>query len=113
MKLKKASDIEMEWVAASYTGSDLGIIFKKITKELIGRISPDMDHPGIHPHAMRHLAATMFLNDNPDNFVALSTLLNDSLKVVIDTYAEIDTDKQSNKISNWAATHYKGSPKGR
>lgn len=113
LKLKKASDIEMEWVAASYTGSDLGIIFKKITKELIGRISPDMDHPGIHPHAMRHLAATMFLNDNPDNFVALSTLLNDSLKVVIDTYAEIDTDKQSNKISNWAATHYKGSPKGR
>lgn len=78
-------------------------MFKNRTTKFINHLIPDMDHQDINPHAIRHLVATLFINDNPGNFVALSASLNDSLKVVIDTYAEIAYKKQSQFISNWSS----------
>lgn len=55
-------------------------------------------------HAMRHLVATLFLNEHPSQYAPLSVLLNDSLAVVIATYAEIDQQKNAEIIGQWVSS---------
>lgn len=62
---------------------------------------------GINPHAMRHLDASIYLRDNPENYTGLATLLMDDLQTVINTYAKRDDKGNAEKISNWANNNYK------
>ena len=44
---------------------------------------------GFGPHAFRHLVATDWLRRNPNDFLTVAELLNDSLPVVMKTYAHL------------------------
>jgi integrase len=44
---------------------------------------------GISPHAFRHLVATDWLTKNPNDFVTVAELLNDTIEVVIKSYAHL------------------------
>ena len=57
---------------------------------------------GINPHGMRHLAASLFLRDFPENYTALATLLMDNLETVTKIYARRDDVGNHEKIANWA-----------
>lgn len=48
--------------------------------------------PGFGPHAFRHLVATNWLRHNPNDFLTVSELLNDSLHVVLANYAHLRKD---------------------
>lgn len=80
-----------------------GSLFKNSSNEIINYLWPDLKHDGINPHAMRHLSASLYLRDNPENFTGLATLLMDDLQTVINTYAKRDDKGNSRKISDWAA----------
>jgi hypothetical protein len=80
--------------------------FKRITKKIIQAYFPDEDSDGINPHAMRHLAASLFLRDNPENFLALATLLMDDIDTVMKKYAHRDDSLYSKKLSAWGATRF-------
>ncbi len=60
--------------------------FAKQTRTLIPGCS------GFRPHAMRHLVATNWLVKNPNDFLTVSELLNDSLEVVMSNYAHLKKD---------------------
>jgi len=47
---------------------------------------------GFGPHAFRHLVATDWLRRNPNDFLTVAELLNDSLAVVMSTYAHLKRD---------------------
>ena len=77
----------------------LGSRFKDVTKH-VGRIlypEEPFDN-GINPHALRHLTATIYLNENPDNYIGLAALLHDSLATVLMVYAKMDYDAQGEAI---------------
>ena len=78
-------------------------LLTKATKATINTYFPEenVSH-GINPHAMRHLAASLFLRDNPENYTALATLLMDNLETVTRIYARRDDLGNHEKISNWA-----------
>ena len=84
--------------------SALSVIFRRSTKRMMAAIFPDICHEGINMHAMRHLVATLFLNEHPSQYAPLSVLLNDSLAVVIATYAEIDQQKNAEIIGQWVSS---------
>lgn len=71
------------------TPRNFGGRFKNQTKTAIEAILPDVNQKGINHHATRHLAASWYLNEHGDDFVGLATLLNDTLAVTINSYAEI------------------------
>lgn len=48
--------------------------------------------PGFGPHAFRHLVATNWLRHNPNDFLTVAELLNDSLHVVLANYAHLRKD---------------------
>jgi len=83
----------------SHTGREL----VKLSQKALSVMYPHEYYPGINPHAIRHLAATLYLNDNPNNYVGLSTLLMDDLKTVLDVYANINRKKDNLDISEWAS----------
>lgn len=47
---------------------------------------------GFGPHAFRHLVATDWLTRNPSDFLTVAELLNDSIEVVMKTYAHLKKD---------------------
>lgn len=47
---------------------------------------------GISTHAFRHLVATDWLTKNPNDFVTVAELLNDTIQVVIENYAHLKKD---------------------
>lgn len=81
--------------------------FKLRTGHVIRTHLGIQDEPGINPHGMRHLAATAFLRDHPENYTGLATLLMDDLNTVLRVYARRDDAGNSEKIANWAANKYK------
>ncbi|GAC35646.1 hypothetical protein [Paraglaciecola polaris] len=85
-------------VRPTHVGNEL----VKITQQALSVLYPDEHNPGINPHAMRHLAATLFLNDNPENYTGLATLLMDRLDTVIAVYAKINNKQNAKKIREWA-----------
>jgi hypothetical protein len=82
--------------------------FTRLTYRVIKQEFPHVHITnGINPHAMRHLAASIYLRDNPENYTGLATLLMDNLDTVINTYAKRDDKGNTEKISNWAQNNYK------
>jgi integrase/transcriptional regulator with XRE-family HTH domain len=47
---------------------------------------------GFGPHAFRHLVATDWLRRNPNDYLTVAELLNDTLEVVMSTYAHLKQD---------------------
>jgi integrase len=73
--------------------NSMGRQFFKLTKSLI------QDCVGFGPHSMRHLVATDWLTKNPNDFLTVSELLNDTLQVVINNYTHL---KKNTSFSRWA-----------
>jgi hypothetical protein len=79
-------------------------LLSQATKAAINIYYPEENiEKGINPHGMRHLAASLFLRDNPDNFTGLATLLMDNLETVTRIYAKRDDKGNHEKIANWGA----------
>ena len=81
----------------------IGNLLSKATKSVINTHFPEenISH-GINPHGMRHLSASLFLRDNPENYTGLATLLMDNLETVTRIYAKRDDVGNHEKIANWA-----------
>jgi hypothetical protein len=78
-------------------------LLSKATKSIINIYYPEENIVnGINPHGMRHLAASLFLRDNPENYTGLATLLMDNLETVTRIYARRDDVGNHQKIANWA-----------
>lgn len=58
----------------------------KITQRLIP------ETPGFGPHAVRHLVATDWLRQHPNDYLTLASLLNDRLETVLANYCHIKRD---------------------
>lgn len=67
--------------------TSLGQRVHRITRELIPGTG------GFGPHAFRHLVATDWLQRNPNDFLTVALLLNDTLEVVMHTYAHLKRDQ--------------------
>jgi hypothetical protein len=85
-------------VKPTHVGNEL----VKISQQALSVIYPDEYNPGVNPHGIRHLSATLYLNDNPDDYVGLSTLLMDKLETVLAVYAKVNNKQSALKIRNWA-----------
>lgn len=80
----------------------MGTSFSSHTKAVIDHHFPEENVDcGINPHGMRHLTASLYLRDNPDDYTGLATLLMDNLNTVINTYAKRADKDNHNKISQW------------
>jgi integrase/transcriptional regulator with XRE-family HTH domain len=55
---------------------------------------------GFGPHAIRHLVASDWLRRNPGDFLTVAELLNDTLEVVLSTYAHLKQDDALTRHSN-------------
>ena len=53
-----------------------------------------------HPHLIRRLWATEYLEDT-QNYSGAAIMLGDTLKVVMDTYYKPDTEQQQEKAAEW------------
>jgi hypothetical protein len=102
-----ASDMTSESI--DVMGGAIGNAFNLATYKAIRIAFPNNEEveTGINPHAMRHLDASMYLRDNPENYTGLATLLMDELQTVIKIYARRDDKGNVDKISNWAQNNYK------
>jgi len=89
------------------TTNALSTIYELYTRAIIAQIWPERKGLyGINIHAMRHLAATLYLADNKKDYVGLATLLNDDLKTVIDVYAKRNDTENALEIRNWATDKF-------
>ncbi len=55
---------------------------------------------GFGPHAFRHLVASDWLRRNPGDFLTVAELLNDTLEVVLSSYAHLKQDDALTRHSN-------------
>lgn len=85
-------------VRPTHVGNEL----VKISQQALSVMYPDEYNPGVNPHGVRHLSATLYLNDNPDDYVGLSTLLMDKLETVLAVYAKVNNKQSALKIRTWA-----------
>lgn len=76
-----------------------GTRFKTGTCKSFSESLPGYDEKGINHHATRHLAATWYLNEHPDDWTGLSKLLNDSIEVVHKDYAEVNEALAQERIN--------------
>ncbi len=64
---------------------------------------------GFGPHAFRHIVATDWLKRNPNDFLTVAQLLNDTLEVVIRTYAHLKRDdaltRHSSQLAEFLPAH--------
>jgi hypothetical protein len=88
---------------SKFPGSSFSHRFKNNTYTAICYLFPEVESTGINPHAMRHLAATLYLRDNPKDYVAVSTMLMDTLETVIRVYAKVDNKKNAQSIHDWVS----------
>lgn len=58
--------------------------------KLTARLIPGC--PGIAPHAIRHLSATSWLKNHPDDLITVAEMLNDRLETVLRNYAHLRKD---------------------
>jgi integrase/transcriptional regulator with XRE-family HTH domain len=75
----------------------IGAHVYKLTKSLIPQCG------GISSHAFRHLVATDWLTKNPNDFVTVAELLNDTVAVVLSEYAHLRTDAAFNRYEAYLA----------
>lgn len=73
--------------------------FFKLTKRHIPICS------GFGPHAMRHLVATNWLTKNPNDFLTVAELLNDTLEVVLQNYAHLKKDAAFSRYNDYLQTY--------
>jgi len=78
--------------------TSLGQRVQEITRGLIPGTG------GFGPHAFRHLVATDWLQRNPNDFLTVALLLNDTLEVVMHTYAHLKRDQALARHSQQLAT---------
>jgi integrase len=78
--------------------NDMNRRLYEITKRFIPRSG------GISPHAFRHLIATVWLEEHPNDFFVVSELLNDSLQVVLNTYAHLKKDTSFSKYEAFVSS---------
>jgi hypothetical protein len=74
---------------------------KKVTSFLYRETNPELVCE-INPHGMRHLIATLFLWDHPQDYGTLATLLMDDLNTVMSVYADLDHDSNNDEIADWS-----------
>lgn len=74
--------------------------FKTGTRNALEDSFPGYKGKGINHHATRHLAASWWLNEHPDDFRGLAKLLNDSYEVVVKTYAELNDKLVQERINS-------------
>ena len=96
------SNAGKEGVGGRVRPTHVGNELVKISQQALSVIYPDEHTPGVNPHGVRHLSATLYLNDNPDDYVGLSTLLMDKLETVLAVYAKVNNKQSALKIRNWA-----------
>lgn len=64
---------------------------------------------GFGPHAFRHIVATDWLRRNPNDFLTVAQLLNDTLEVVMRTYAHLKRDdaltRHSTQLAEFLPPH--------
>lgn len=69
---------------------------------------------GFGPHAFRHLVATDWLRRNPGDYMRVAELLNDSIEVVLNTYAHLKTDEtlvqHSEQLEHYLPRHLRSHP---
>lgn len=58
---------------------------------------------GISPHAFRHLIATAWLEEHPNDFYVVAELLNDTLQVVLNTYSHLKKDTSFSKYEGFVS----------
>jgi hypothetical protein len=105
-KTSSAFSLDRDGLAVGQSG--LSSAFSRLTYKVMRQEFPHIHvTDGINPHAMRHLGASIFLRDHPENYTGLATLLMDDLDTVIHTYAKRDDKGNAEKISNWANNNYK------
>lgn len=54
---------------------------------------------GINAHATRHIAASIYLDQNPGDVIGAALLLNDDIQTVIETYIQTDTQRYQEKAN--------------
>lgn len=79
--------------------SKLGMKFKDQTCDAFYNISPEDDQNGINIHAMRHLAAETYLENNPGDYLGAAALLNDEVETVIKVYGNRDRAKAMRELA--------------
>jgi len=102
-KHREADGVDPNNVFAD-SGSLFGARFKIQTKLAFRMASPEIKQIGLNHHATRHLAATWYLNTNPDDFRGLCAILGDSLPVILKTYAEINEEMALEKVGQAIAS---------
>jgi uncharacterized protein YlbG (UPF0298 family) len=88
------------------SNSSFSTSYKTATKKVINAYFPNVESDGINPHGMRHLVASLYLIDNPENFLGLATLLMDELQTVMDNYAHRNDNLYAKKITLWASNRF-------
>jgi integrase len=64
----------------------MGAYVMKLTRKYVA------GSPGFGAHAFRHIVATHWLEQNPNDFLTVAELLNDRLETVMKTYAHLRKD---------------------
>lgn len=90
-------------VDLSMPANGLGNHLSRRTKAICDYFFPEEEVPsGINPQGMRHLMASLYLKDHPEDYTGLATLLMDDLNTVISIYAKRDDRGNHKRIASWA-----------
>lgn len=90
-------------VDLSMPANGLGNHLSRRTKAICDYFFPEEELPsGINPQGMRHLMASLYLKDHPEDYTGLATLLMDDLNTVISIYAKRDDRGNHKRIASWA-----------
>ena len=68
---------------------------QRLTKKLVP------ESPGFGAHAFRHLVATDWLTQNPNDFLTVAALLNDRIETVIKHYSHLKKDQSFDRYENY------------
>jgi len=81
---------ESPYLFVSSDGPHMWTSMQKHLAELTASYIPGS--PGFGPHAFRHLVATDWLQQHPNDFLTVAELLNDKLETVLASYAHLKRD---------------------
>ncbi len=81
---------ESPYLFVSSDGPHMWTSMQKHLAELTASYIPGS--PGFGPHAFRHLVATDWLQQHPNDFLTVAELLNDRLETVLASYAHLKRD---------------------
>lgn len=83
------------WVLPSRQGRKWNNLSKQVQK-ITQRLMPET--PGFAAHAFRHLVATVYLREHPNDFPTVAQLLHDRLETVMAVYAHL---RQDDSFGRW------------